>query len=532
LLVTVAGPRGRRDLSLPADAPVAELLPVLVRLVGDGSATAGWTLTPTGGRPLPAGSSLAAGGVLNGALLHLETPRPAPAAPPPPPAPPPPRDGRTPVERTAAALPPRHPLPERASLAARALLDPPPESHSPGNSAPGPPPRFKGGLVLALLRATEAAAGQRSAPPGAAAFAPVGATPGPAPAAGSQAGAPRAGGAAERPADAARQRSRDGARHPGGRGGEALERVRRVWRSSSYLQLLDEALEAPRLQRPVTIAVAAARHGAGATTVTGLLGTLLASHRQDRVVAVDAGGSDHPGSLARALGLGRAPAEAAGAEAGATGDLLARLARALPAEVGTEQRPAWLADDLVARLARAMPTQAGLDARLGRAPHGLAVLPAPAERVPLDERGWRLALERLRSLYPLVLVDCGTELAGPAGRAAVRACDQLLLVSDADPAGASLAVEAGLPLTRAGLPVTLVVNRMPASGGRLDLDRLGGFLPDARGLVTVPSAPQAAAGLAAGTFTWPGAAADWRRALHELAATLVADWPRLGLEEQ
>jgi hypothetical protein len=77
-----------------------------------------------------------------------------------------------------------------------------------------------------------------------------------------------------------------------------------------------------------------------------------------------------------------------------------------------------------------------------------------------------------------------------------------------------------------------VVNRMPASGGRLDLDRLGGFLPDARGLVTVPSAPQAAAELAAGTFTWPGAAAGWRRALHELAASLVADWPRLGLAEQ
>jgi CO dehydrogenase nickel-insertion accessory protein CooC1 len=300
----------------------------------------------------------------------------------------------------------------------------------------------------------------------------------------------------------------------------------------------------------VTVAVAAAQDGAGATTVTGLLGTLLASHRRDRVLAVDAGGSDHPGSLARTLGIGwehgtRETGErGAGDPAGAAGDLLARLARAMPAEAGAELRPAWLADDLVARLARAMPARAELDARLGRAAHGLAVLPAPARRAPLDERAWRLALERLRSLFPLVLVDCGAGLAEPAGRAAVRTCDQLLLVTDADPASASLAVEAGLPLIRAGIAVTLVVNRMPAEGGRggslhgsaaarepragVDLDRLGGYLPDAHGLVTVPSAPRAAAALAAGTFTWPSAAAGWRRALHELAASLVADWPRLG----
>ena len=558
LLVTVAGPRGRHDLSLPADPPVAELLPVLVRLVGDGTAPEGWTLTPTGGRPLAAGSSLTAGGVLNGALLHLEAPRPVPPAstpaPPPPPVPPPPRDGRSPVERTVAALPPRHQLPERASLAAHALLASPPEAPPPRNAVPPRSPRFRGGLVATLLRATEAASGQRDATrPGAVAFAPIEAMP----------------------AHATASQSPDAARQAGGRGREARERVRRArraWRSSSYLELLDVALEGPRLERPVTVVVAAARDGVGATTVTGLLGTLLASHRRDRVVAVDAGGSDHPGSLARTLGLGWGPGgprselkpapqeraarasaavlpagqpavarwnegqrgarEVAGEQARGAGDLLARLARAVPVDEAAERRPAWLADDLVARLARAMPTRAGLDTRLGRAAHGLAVLPAPAQRVPLDERDWRLALERLRSLYPLVLVDCGAGLAEPAGRAAVSACDQLLLVTDADPAGASLAVEAGLPLTRAGLAVTLVVNRVPASGGGLDLDRLGGYLPDARGLVTVPSAPQAAAELAAGPFTWPGATAGWRKAAHELAASLVADWPRLGLAER
>jgi S-DNA-T family DNA segregation ATPase FtsK/SpoIIIE len=83
--------------------------------------------------------------------------------------------------------------------------------------------------------------------------------------------------------------------------------------------------------------------------------------------------------------------------------------------------------------------------------------------------------------------------------------------------------------TRAGLAVTMVVNRMPAGGGRLDLDRLGRYLPDARGLVAIPDAPAAADELATGAFTWQHAPARWRRAVRELAANLVADWPRLRL---
>jgi MinD-like ATPase involved in chromosome partitioning or flagellar assembly len=212
-------------------------------------------------------------------------------------------------------------------------------------------------------------------------------------------------------------------------------------------------------------------------------------------------------------------------------DLLARLARAMPAQAGPDrQSPGSGADDdLVARLAWATPTAAGLDARLGQAVHGLAVLPAPARRAPLGQDTWQVAIDRLGSLYPLVLLDCGAGLASQPGQALVRACDQLVLVTDADPASASLAVEAALPLTRAGLAITMVVNRMPAGGGRLDLDRLGRYLPDARGLVAIPDAPAAADELATGAFTWHHAPARWRRAVRELAANLVADWPRLRL---
>jgi MinD-like ATPase involved in chromosome partitioning or flagellar assembly len=408
MLVTVAGPSGSRDLSLPADAPVAELLPVLVRLVGDELPAARWTLTPAGGQPLAEDASLAAAGVLHGALLRLAVPpppRPAVAAPP---APPPlPSDGRTPSERTAAALPPRRPLAERAALTAG-----------------------------------------------------------------------RVGGPLDR-----------------------LRRARETWRSTSYLQLLDAAVQRPVLAAPARVAVTAAQAGAGVSTVTGLLGTLLALLRQDRVVAVDAG--EVPGSRWRTLGLDE--------------------------ELPAGDPPDGGAGDLLARLARAMPAQAGLDTRLGQAVHGLAVPPAPARRAPLGQDTGQVAIDRLGSLYPVVLLDCGAGLATQPGQALVRACDQLVLVIDADPASASLAVEAALPLTRAGLAVTMVVNRMPAGGGRLDLDRLGRYLPDARGLVAIPDAPAAADELATGAFTWHHAPARWRRAARELAASLVADWPRLGL---
>jgi MinD-like ATPase involved in chromosome partitioning or flagellar assembly len=463
MLVTVAGPRGRRDLSLPADVPVAELLPVLVRLVGDQlPAAARWTLAPAGGQPLAEGSSLAAAGVLHGALLRLDAPPPPRHTPAAPPSPPPlPSDGRTPSERTAAALPPRHPLAERATLIARVLAG---DRH---RAAP--------------------------APPGAIAF-----TPGQPPEAG------RVGGPLDR-----------------------LRRARETWRSTSYLESLDAAVQRPRLARPATVAVAAAQEGAGASTVTGLLGTLLALLREDRVVAVDAG--EGTGSLWRTLGVEQEVP--AGDPSEGAGDLLARLARAMPAKAGLDRpRPgSGPADDLVAGLAGAMPAAAGPDARLGRAVHGLAVLPAPVRRAPLDQGSWQVAIDRLSSLYPVVLLDCGAGLASRHGQALVRACEQLVLVTDADPAGASLAVEAALPLTRAGLPVTMVVNRMPAGGGRLDLDRLGRYLPDARGLVAIPDAPAAADELATGAFTWHHAPAGWRRALRELAASLVADWPRLAL---
>ncbi|MGQ0480163.1 MAG: type VII secretion integral membrane protein EccD [Pseudonocardia sp.] len=100
--VTVLAPRNRIDLALPTDLTVAELVPMLCELAGEsrprgragrpapGSGGPGhggiappsiWCLAAVAGAELPAGSTLAGLGVLDGDLLRL---RPRAEAPPPP----------------------------------------------------------------------------------------------------------------------------------------------------------------------------------------------------------------------------------------------------------------------------------------------------------------------------------------------------------------------------------------------------------------------------------------------------------------
>jgi hypothetical protein len=91
LVVTVAGPSGRRDLAVPAGVPVGDLLgPVAAALAGDDppAAAAGqpdeagharWRLAPLGEDPLPPERSLAACGIGDGAILTL-TPDPSPTS--------------------------------------------------------------------------------------------------------------------------------------------------------------------------------------------------------------------------------------------------------------------------------------------------------------------------------------------------------------------------------------------------------------------------------------------------------------------
>jgi len=81
--VTVLAPRATVDVALPADVPVAELVPMVLDLVGEpvfGVRPVPWRLTGAAGAPLPPGASLAELGVPDGELLRL-----GPDVPPPPP---------------------------------------------------------------------------------------------------------------------------------------------------------------------------------------------------------------------------------------------------------------------------------------------------------------------------------------------------------------------------------------------------------------------------------------------------------------
>jgi ESX secretion system protein EccD len=82
--LTVLAPRHRVDVALPSDVPVAELVPMVLELVGEpGTATPPrpWRLSGIAGGPLPPAATLGELGVLDGELLRLGPAVPVPAPP-------------------------------------------------------------------------------------------------------------------------------------------------------------------------------------------------------------------------------------------------------------------------------------------------------------------------------------------------------------------------------------------------------------------------------------------------------------------
>ena len=272
-------------------------------------------------------------------------------------------------------------------------------------------------------------------------------------------------------------------------------RARLSWRSTDYLQRLDDAVVAPQLHRCATIAVMSPKGGVGKTTTTTLLGSLFALLRRDRIVAIDT--NPDFGSLGRQL----APEHTV------------------------------FVDDLYEVLEEPELTATALDNHLGRAAHGLMVLPAPTDPVRvsrLDTAAYTKVVRRLQQMVGVIVLDTGTGLHEPAARAALDTADQVVLVSDLEPATASLVAEAAALLQQDGLPTWLVMNKagIPTE---LDLRALGAVIPNARGMVEVKSDLKAARQVAGGRFSWIDAPRSWKISVRELAAALVAEWPQLGI---
>jgi MinD-like ATPase involved in chromosome partitioning or flagellar assembly len=564
--VTVVSPFGQHRVDLPAHMPLSGFLPDILAMAGLHPNPAapggdGWRLADADGRILAADSTLAANRIPPGAVIQLlggpaemrqsrppARPEPAdPVLPDPPDLPaqvrPPARSSRrgrpdqsqvpgvgrsifardrvlltrhvprsavatdqrgdslTPLDRTEDLLPPPTGRVSRMASAMGAFYRRPPRPGS-DDAAPGPafplsPRAFDSVERAGQLSTADLMSGQPGDPDGSdeaatdeqaqgddTQSAATAATAAPTPA--RPQGARHAAGTRLMPSDLtlAMAPSR-------------LDRARTRWRELDYIGQLDGMITEPRLMHCATIAVVSPKGGVGKTTVTALLGTLLSLLRRDPIVAVDT--NPDFGSLGRVL----------------TPD------------------QSWYVDDLAQLVLEDDELSlTALDSHLGRAVHGLLVVPAPtdpARMAALDEEAYGRVIARLKDFFSLILLDCGTGLQDPASAAAIAAADQVVLITDAQPATASLVAESTDLLHQWGRPITVVVNRMPAKDARLDIHQLSRYLPAARGLVVVPDDMVAASRLAAGSFDWRDGPATWQLALRQLAIVLVSDWRRLGL---
>lgn len=271
-----------------------------------------------------------------------------------------------------------------------------------------------------------------------------------------------------------------------------LQRAHQAWEATDYKHRLDAFINGPRLTRCVTIAVVSPKGGVGKTTTAILLGTILATLRSDRVVAVDT--DPDYGTLGRAF---------------------------------SEGNPMYV-DDLAQILDQPALTATMLDRFLSRAAHGLMVLPAPVdpERMEtLDHDDYARVIQGLRQMVGILVLDCGAGMRAPATKAALEAADQLVLVTDADPATASLVADVARRFRER--PHVMVVNKAPRHGGRLNLERLAEDVPDAGAVVEIESDYTAAEAVSLGRFNWGIAEDGWQIAARELAAHLAAGWERL-----
>jgi MinD-like ATPase involved in chromosome partitioning or flagellar assembly len=274
--------------------------------------------------------------------------------------------------------------------------------------------------------------------------------------------------------------------------------------SEGALAELERAVGVARLSRCVTIAVLSPKGGVGKTTVAIMLGELFCRLRQEVVLALDADG-DY-GSLGR-------------------------VAPALGSAQGASARGGDPA--IFEALAHGSVTFAELDRSLWVLPGGLRIVPSPrdpAAMVHADRETYARVIANLQRLAGVLVIDCGTGLGQPGVQAAVLAADQLVLVTDASGATASLVAEAMALLERAGRPVTVVANRLRRGRpGEEDLKRLDAVFPRASALVGIPDEPQAELALR-GELELSRAPRALRASLLELAAVLAQGWQELGLD--
>jgi MinD-like ATPase involved in chromosome partitioning or flagellar assembly len=285
------------------------------------------------------------------------------------------------------------------------------------------------------------------------------------------------------------------------------ERHRAAFAATAYTARLGEAIGAGRSERCGIVCIVSPKGGVGKTSVAGLVGSLLAHHRDDLVLAIDAN-PDYG-----TLGVALAPGARFYVD-----DLAELLAEA--------DSPSFAA----ATSAIARAGSAG-DGGLGR----LLVLPAPpsGQRMQQVTAGtYAAVVEEMARRMNFIVLDCGTGLFDPITVQALAVADQIVLLSDSEPSTARIVAQACADvLSLTDKPITLVVNSWPASGARLNLERLMSHV-DVRGDVAVSllaEEPRAAQRLLEGRFSWADAPESWQTSAREIAAILVGRWRESGV---
>jgi MinD-like ATPase involved in chromosome partitioning or flagellar assembly len=248
---------------------------------------------------------------------------------------------------------------------------------------------------------------------------------------------------------------------------------------ADYLRLLDAAIAAPASGASMVVAVMSAHAGAGTTTVTALLATLLGSLRNEQVGAVDAS----PGS--GALSHWMAP------ESSLSGTAYGALFK-------TSLTPEQVRGALV-------PIE-----------RGLALLPAPSDTGPLsgDDAAWIRLIQHLRHLHNFVILDCGAGFQRAVSRAALAAADHVVLVSKASPGELDKLGPVIESIQRLGRTVVVLVNQVPR---RSRVKASGAGVQE----ITLSFEPQPARRLKTRGFSWNEAPYSWQEAMRELAAVLM-----------
>jgi MinD-like ATPase involved in chromosome partitioning or flagellar assembly len=287
----------------------------------------------------------------------------------------------------------------------------------------------------------------------------------------------------------------------GRRGRLSLQLPDRALVSDGTRSALERAVASKVLSRCATISVISPKGGVGKTALSILLGGLLVSLRPDEVLALDADGD------------------------------YGSLGRLAPARVGakpTESRD----NEIFNALSEGAVTFAELDRTLFALPGGLRIVPSPRDPAAMsraDRAMYARVIGNLQRLAGVLLIDCGTGLGQPGVQAAILASDQLVVVTDASGATASLVVEAMRLLERTGRPITIVCNRTRRGRqGNDDLLRMDALFPRANALVGIPEDPSVDHALR-GEFDWGSAPQSVHQATLELAGALAFAWPELGL---